>query len=463
MVAGTSIPQSALERLVDEGGGVVFALDGLGRILHLGPAFSRLTGLPVEPWLGRHWLALVPEAERQRARRSARAAAAPGAAPRRARVRIAAGGSVDVHVHVLPRDRDPGGAAVVGLACEAGAAAALASRLRASETRFERVFHASPVPATIQRLADGRYLWANDAYLRVCGYRREELLGHAPEELGLWADPQDRREAVARLLERGSLEDLHACLRTRAGEVRSMLCSWVAIDFDGERCIFNVNVDVTDREQAEAELRALPTRLLEAQENERRRIARELHDEVGQKLSALRMLLMRLPAGDSVPASDVAEALDTVAGLIDQVRTLSLDLHARVLEEIGLEAALRSYADRQVTRAGMRLHLRSRLGEAAVPAEVAAACFRIGQEAVTNAVRHAGAGSVWMSLARSQGSLELSVEDDGRGIEPDARGTGLGLRSMHERAVLLGGRVEVGPRKGGGTRVVARLPLRRAA
>ena len=211
-----------------------------------------------------------------------------------------------------------------------------------------------------------------------------------------------------------------------------------------------------------ADLQRSRERLVTAREEERRRLRRDLHDGVGPRLAALtlkietaRNRLSHDPAADEL-LSDLAErSRDAVADVRRSVHAL----RPPILDELGLVAALRETAD-QYSADGMGISIHAPGTLPALPAAVEVACYRIAQEAMTNVVRHAGAGRcrVGMSLEEGTGSLSLEVEDDGRGIG-SSPGSGVGLHSMRERAEELGGTCVIGPAPSGGTRVRAELPL----
>ena len=218
---------------------------------------------------------------------------------------------------------------------------------------------------------------------------------------------------------------------------------------------------------AHGRLQQLSRQLLVAQEQERRHIARELHDEVGQSLGALKINLHMLGtrSGTSADTARLAESLRIVDLLIQQVRALSLDLHPAILDDLGLVAALAWYCDRFQQRTGLALAFADRIGVAPVSPLVATACFRIAQEALTNVVRHAHAQRVTVTLSRQEGMFALSVCDDGIGFDvQDQRakavaGASLGLISITERAELARGWVDISSSPGDGAEVWVWFPL----
>ncbi len=230
--------------------------------------------------------------------------------------------------------------------------------------------------------------------------------------------------------------------------------------------------DVTERRQAEEEVResrerlqALSRQLMAAQENERRHLAHELHDEIGQALTAIGINLQAVKAmGGEAAQPRLEEAIAIADQAIEQVRHLSLDLRPCMLDDLGLEAALRWYVDRQMRRTELTIHLDVDLGGRLSP-ELETACFRVAQEALTNVARHARAGRAWVELQVRRDIVELAVRDDGVGFDPVAArgraagGASFGLLGMQERAELLGGTLAVESRPGHGACVRARFSV----
>jgi signal transduction histidine kinase len=209
------------------------------------------------------------------------------------------------------------------------------------------------------------------------------------------------------------------------------------------------------------DLRASRERLVTAREEERRRLRRDLHDGLGPSLAAIGM---RAGAAESLVRGDPDRAAALLAELQAEITTAVADVRRLVdalrppaIDEVGLVGALRLAADRLDSPGAPRLEVGSDGRLPDLPAAVEVAAYRIGTEAMTNAVRHAGAATCSLRLVGGD-DLTVVVEDDGRGL-PNAPRPGVGLVSMHERAAELGGECRVEPRPGGGTRVVARLPL----
>jgi signal transduction histidine kinase len=212
-------------------------------------------------------------------------------------------------------------------------------------------------------------------------------------------------------------------------------------------------------------LHALSRRVVEVQEQERRHLARELHDEIGQVLSAISINLQALKgACDAAAGSRIEDSIHIVDQAAEQVQNLSLDLRPSMLDDLGLVATLRWLVDRQAQRADLISHFIAESSGAAVPPNVTIACFRVVQEALTNVVRHARARNVWVEFRQAEDEVYLSVRDDGEGFDPGItrhRATGsasLGLLGIRERVELLGGRSEIKSQPGHGTSIRVWFP-----
>jgi signal transduction histidine kinase len=204
-------------------------------------------------------------------------------------------------------------------------------------------------------------------------------------------------------------------------------------------------------------------RVVAAQELERRRLARELHDETGQALTSILLGLRAIEeASDPERQKEAAAGLrELVVNTLQDVRSLAVELRPKALDDFGLVAALERLVATFSEQTGIAVDLEDRLGQERLPGEVETALYRIVQEALTNIVKHAAARSVSILLMRRGGSAQTVIEDDGLGFAPDrvAAGDGLGLLGMRERVSLLDGRLEVESTPGGGTTLVAEIPL----
>ena len=227
--------------------------------------------------------------------------------------------------------------------------------------------------------------------------------------------------------------------------------------------------DVTERVRAEAQRDSLARRVLEVQEDERRAVARDLHDEIGQALSALKLNLLCLKRERTGNDRVVGDSLHIADEVLQQVRDLALSLRPSVLDDLGLGAAVQWYVEHSSARGGIRAKCRVAPDLAQAPPTTEIACFRILQEALTNVHRHAGATTAEVWLHDDGHELELVVRDNGRGFHVDRviagaeRGSNMGLLGIRERAALLGGVAMITSTPGAGSEVRVRFPLVDAA
>jgi PAS domain S-box-containing protein len=343
--------------------------------------------------------------------------------------------------------------------------------LRESEEKFAKAFRSSPFPITIATLGEGRFLEVNEAFVRDVGFSREEVLGHTSAELGLWRDPEARADLVRRLERDGMVREYEFVAKTRHRD-RQINHIWAEkITLKGQDCLLDIVWDVTEwRANEEAlrrsrqELRDLAARLQTVREEERTRIARELHDELGQALTGLKMDLAWVRGRLSRTQADLAERLQTlmtrVDGTVDAVRRLATELRPGVLDLLGLVAAIEWQAQEFGRRTGIETDLDLHSDHSAVDDVRATTVFRILQEALTNVARHAHASRTRISFSQTRERLQLEVADNGRGITPDelAGRRSLGLVGIRERAIGCGGELAIEGRPGQGTMVRVLIP-----
>jgi PAS domain S-box-containing protein len=222
--------------------------------------------------------------------------------------------------------------------------------------------------------------------------------------------------------------------------------------------------DVTERKLAEEALSSVSRRLIEAQEAERTRIARDLHDDVGQRLALVAVTLekMRQQAEPAAPWRAHIAALQTdVATISSDVQALSHELHSSKLQLLGVVAAMRGFCSELSTQQQVEIDFSHASVPPAVPPDVSLCLFRVMQEALHNAVRHSGVRHFEVMLQGEAGALLLTVRDEGLGFNPEvaARGSGLGLTSMRERLKLVGGELSIDTHARRGTAIVATVPL----
>lgn len=468
-------------------------------------------------------------------------------------------------------------------------------KLRESEARFSTIFHASPIGINLFRISDGCSVNANDAFLELIGYPREELIGHSAAEFDLFVDTEARRAWLETLRSTGKVRGVDAQLRRKSGEIRDALASIDIIEIGGERMGLVIAADITERKrsqqalqrneqtlrlfveyspaaiamfdkemryivasrryavdyelgvqnlvgrshyevfpeiperwkeihrrclagaveraeedpfprrdgrtdwirweirpwheadgeiggvvlfseviterkQARDELRLsrdrlaqLSRRLVEVHETERRAIGRELHDQIGQMLTALKLTIevaVQLPPEQALQKAAQGKAL--LDDLMSRVSRLSLELRPPMLDDLGLVPALLWHVNRYQEQAGIEVEFsHSGLEGKRFDPEIETTVYRTVQEALTNAARHAQGTRVRLEVRVESGWMNIQVEDNGVGFDPQAAlALNRGLGGMRERVNLLGGSFEIESQPGKGAKKFIQLPLR---
>jgi two-component system sensor histidine kinase UhpB len=347
--------------------------------------------------------------------------------------------------------------------------------LELSERRYRAVVEDQGDPI-IRMLPDLTVTFVNGAYLRYFGRTEAQMVGRNVLE---HAHPEERVNARRFLtgIGLGALNnERDARVRDAGGAERWM--HWSARGIcDAGGALAEIQVvghDVTELRRAmdalgaaRGRLQRLSRRLLEVQEDERRHLARELHDDIGQGLTAIKLNLESLVRGrdGTLAESRVGEALEATRHTIERVRQLSVTLRPLQLDDLGLVAALCSHLDRQAKLGRLAPHFEIQEVPVKLSAEIEIACFRVAQEAINNIVRHARATNVWLRLFVAGDRLALSVRDDGTGFDVGAAqrraavGESLGVISMEERVALAAGTFQIHSAPGQGTVVVASFPI----
>jgi PAS domain S-box-containing protein len=335
---------------------------------------------------------------------------------------------------------------------------------------LQTIFDNVPVMVSIFDPSALRLLVANRKWERVLGWTVAEA--QAVDLLAeVYPDPAERRRATD-FISREIREWTEFKLRARSGSMIDTVWTRLVLS-DGTTIGFGE--DITERKrtderlrQSREGLRALSERLLAAREEESARIARVVHDEVGQMLTALRLDVAWLERQLEAPAPPARETLGGKLHDMSQLLDLASDalhhiideLRPGILDELGLEAAVEWYVAEFEKRTGISCRLASTMAEAALSPAQATALFRILQEALTNVVRHAAATAVDIRLAAEPGRVTLEIADDGVGIPEDKidDSRAIGLLGMRERALALGGEVAIRPNPSRGTTVEVILP-----
>jgi len=460
--------------------------------------------------------------------------------------------------------------------------------LRKSEEKFAKAFMATPMGFTLTSARDHRYLEVNEFFEKTTGYSREEAIGKTPFDLNIWVNPEQRRELVQELLQKGTLRNLELQFRTKTGEIRYGLGSSDLIEIDGEACILSITQDITERKRAEQALvdseerlriavqagkmyafdwdidsdliqrseesslvlkwpnsgqnrksefianihpddrqpyrkviesltpdhpaykvlfrfqhsdgalswleefgrgffgpdgklqrivgiaadvteareseralRDLSGRLITSQEEERRRVARELHDNIGQELALLAAQSQRVDSGvsqqENTLHSDVHEMYKRVKEIATKVSKLSHRLHSSELDFLGLGIAVDRLCRDFGNQHGIDVEYVVRNVPHDLDNSIALCFYRVTQEALQNVAKHSRAKLVRVHLTAESGVLVLSIEDNGTGfdLEKARFQSGLGLISIRERMHVIGGQCTISSKMGTGTKLQA--------
>lgn len=342
--------------------------------------------------------------------------------------------------------------------------------LRESQARFAGILELAE-DAVISIDQDERIILFNQAGVKTFGYAPDEVLGqpldillppdvahrHHAHITGFAANPEPSRRTGTRGEVFGRRKD---------GSLFPAEASISKLTLAG-RTTFTVMLrDITERKRAEQDLRSLAVQLLTAQDEERRRISRDLHDDINQRLAILAVEAATLEQHlakepDRVPRS-IRDIQQRVGELSDDVRRLAYQFHPSILDDLGLATALQRYVEDFSARTGIQVTFEWRDAPESLPREIGSCLYRVAQESLGNVAKHAGASRADVQVAGADGHITLTVTDTGAGIPEGGKGPsgdGLGLLSMKERVSLVHGAFMVESRAGKGTRICARIPL----
>jgi PAS domain S-box-containing protein len=348
--------------------------------------------------------------------------------------------------------------------------------LRVSEARFASFMRHLPGTA-VMRDFNGRYFFANEAWERIQHRARQEWQGKTiaevwPPEIAASINDSDQ-QVITSGEPVQTIEDI-----LQEDGIHNWLVNKFPIpDKDGRPILIGaVGIDITLRRRAEEalleseqRLRFLTSQLLSAQERERKRISMELHDELGQSLAVLKLQIRAIERGLGDDQQDLKEGclelLLYLDGVIDDVRRLSRDLSPAILEDLGLQSALKYLINGVSKHYTVSYAFEVEDLDHLFPADAQIIIYRIFQECLTNISKHAGATEVSIAVKERDGLISLVLEDNGSGFDPTevsgrrATGRGLGLAALDERARMLGGTLKIRSQPGSGTRLTCAIPV----
>jgi len=461
--AALAASEARMRAILDSATDAILTVDDGMRIVMANPAAARMFGLPLDDLTGASLERLIPEPLHARAdvaRQSGAAppaAAGPSSAPREVTGRRADGSTFPLEASIS-RAMLGETALHTAILRDLTEVKKAQADLRHSEARFRDVLVRLPEPVLIR--TGGRIVFANEAAQELFGLDAQALLGRTPLE---FCDCTGAQQG-------------EATLKRPDGSARVVLATGAAVEFQGRRSLIVMLRDLTELRRAEHELAAtnadlqrLLSRQDRVQEDERRRIARELHDELQQPLAAI---VINLSAASTQLGRDprgvartLASAEDLANGVIDSTRRIVKDLRPQMLDDLGLVAALEALGEQFAATTGIACtvqaddHADSR---ATASPPVATCLYRVAQESLNNVLKHADASAVQIHLTMTTDrELCLRISDDGRGMNPQAlrKPESFGLLGVGERLRALGGALEVRGTADSGATVEARLPV----
>jgi len=471
------------DAVVNTAGALVCVLDNKGNVVRFNRACEQLTGYAADEVLGRNFwdFRFVPAgqvAEVKKVFRSLCAGQFPNYFENHWITKDGSERLISWANTALVDDRGQV-AYVIGTGVDITDRQRMEEALRESQERFQAFMDHTPAAAFLKDL-DGRYVYVNKFFEKQFGYGLADCLGKTDAQLFPPETAQVFRMSHDHALPSGQVvESEETTLDSRGRRREWLVFKFPITDGGTQHLIGGVGLDITVRKRAEQALREreqqlqqsrhtlrrFGKRLVTAQEEERKRISRELHDDMNQRLAAMALTIQftqqRLEKSD--PLHNTLQRLyDEVSTISDDIRRLAYQLHPTVVDDLGLKVALQSFVRDFQSWARVSASFQARDVPDAIPQEIASCVFRVTQEALSNVAKHANASSVTVALRGEHEAVYLSITDDGKGFEYEGvRGgkRGLGLIGMQERMSYVNGTVTIHSELGKGTDIVIRVPV----
>ena len=476
--------EQRLSSIYNTVGDVIFYLaietEGQYRFISVNPSFCRVTGLSPEQIVGKTVTEVIPEPSLIMVLGKYRQAIEAKTIVRWEETFDYPTGRLTGEISVAPVFDDKGRCThLAGSVHDITERKQAEEQLRKSEEKYRAL--ADHSIQGIMLVEDGRIVYVNSAHCKITGLSVEESLVLTMTQQFELIHPEDRARTIERQTRFQRDEAIRALDEMRVirkdGEIRWVIVSTKAYSLGGKNYRLGLSIDITERKRAEEaknkayeQLRYLRNRLSEVEETERRVLARELHDRVGQNLTALGInfnIIRSQLSKDSleVIGSRIDDSLEVLEETIAQVRDVMAELRPAVLDDYGLAAAVRWYVDLFTRRTGVSVRMEE-TGEAVLrlPSSVETNLFRITQEALTNVARHAKAKQVKIQVDVGGKVFRLSIADDGIGFDRSAiavpgKEKNWGLRIMRERVEAIGGDFQLNSAPGLGTEIIVQIPL----
>lgn len=447
----------------------IFMLDPEGRIASWNAGAERIKGYRPEEVIGRHFSVFYPEEDVQSGQpeRSLKIAAAEGRFEDEGwRVRKDGSRFWSHGIVTALRDDDGNLRGFTKVTHDITERRKAQEKLRESEDRLRAILNNSPNLIFLKD-TEGRYLMVNREFERALGVTQEQVQGKSDHEIFPFEMAQACRANDLRMLQNRAPLASEEIISQKDGPHTSIVQRFPMRDERGEiYAIGGITTDITEQIRAAQSLRKMSDQLLRLQDEERRRIARELHDSTAQTLTAAGLSLARLEFSadtlNSTAAAALAESQELIRQAAQEIRSVAYLLHPPDLKLAGLASGLETYARGFGKRTGIKVRVHTTAGVDHLPPDAALALYRVAQECLSNIHRHSGSRSATIQLALEDGEIRLKVTDRGRGMPGGVRDgagaeLGVGIPGMRSRLQQLGGRLEI--RSGAkGTTVLARLP-----
>jgi len=337
---------------------------------------------------------------------------------------------------------------------------------RLSEDKLSKAFRSSPDAFLITRQSDGAILEVNERWEELLGYSRAEALGSTTAALQIYERAKDQERILIQISKDGYVRDFQTNIRTKTGETRAAVLSSETVDINNETCLFHIIRDVTELKNSEIALRKMTGQLIRLRDEEQRRIAAELHDGLGQRLSIIknRAAICMLDLSDQEDVHEQLEEISaTAVSAITEVRAIAHNLRPSELDRLGLVAAVESMVSTVSNSSLIELSADLDQIDGRLSSEAETNVYRIVQEGLNNVIKHSEASEARVEIKANDGELIVSIHDNGKGFKKrragaaGANGGGFGLAGIAERAHLLGAVCEIDSEPGRGSTLRVRL------
>jgi PAS domain S-box-containing protein len=345
--------------------------------------------------------------------------------------------------------------------------------IRETKELFQKTFELSPVANALSKLQGRIVINVNTAFENLFGYTRSELIGKPITDFDLWEKAEVQNQAFEILIKQSELQNYEFSFKTKSGKIGFGIIFAYIIEQLGEKYNLIKIIDITDHKQVQKELQEskellekLNKHLQDVREREQSQIALNLHDDIGQKLTAINLNIAWIKSRIGVQSKAVKERLEDLSLMIketiDAVQDFSSVLRPAILFDLGLVSAFDAFLKRFETQSGIKCHFYHKQEEFKIENHISLILYRILQESVTNIARHSEASSAEVDLHLLRHTIVMSIKDNGVGIETDKINSeaSMGITGMIERAHSVHGEIFIKGKKGSGTIIKVSIPLK---